>query len=373
MYEPTQAFPYEQFTTLTGYTMREALAKMNEVLEPNAYKAVSGTAVSLTDIKPAYLTMVLSQVFGPAGLGWHFDYSGVDKRESGYTNSKGVDKTRWVATIDRLEFRYRYIVGDQMYWSLPILANGGSDSSDNPEYAMRGALTNALGAAASKLCWQLRVYMGKLDHTTAAKQYEDQQKRRNMQVTKEELEVYEEPEDKAQDQAEEPTVAKPVQQADAGTGRTARSEPNVQNVPVHTESGTQVRQAFAPKPEPQQQGNGAAPAAPVATAEVSKGPHSTTLMAPPMPANPVEKKAWAEAMVIPSDVPIPVFLHGKTLGDIIKTQPPNMGVLVTKFIAGTAKNGAGKLFDIKALPADQHNVTYLEALKDAATLLAPSK
>lgn len=49
----------------------------------------------------------------------------------------------------------------------PVLANGGSDNSER-EYAVRGAITNALGGAASKLGWQLSVYQDKRGHAGKA-------------------------------------------------------------------------------------------------------------------------------------------------------------------------------------------------------------
>ena len=51
--------------------------------------------------------------------------------------------------------------------SEPITATGGNDN-EVEAYAVRGALTNALGAAFAKLTWQLPVYKGQLSHRNAA-------------------------------------------------------------------------------------------------------------------------------------------------------------------------------------------------------------
>ena len=58
--------------TLTGMTMGEAIEKLKAVLPASAYKAVPG-AEGLTDISPAWLTEVVTEVFGPAGAGWWYD------------------------------------------------------------------------------------------------------------------------------------------------------------------------------------------------------------------------------------------------------------------------------------------------------------
>jgi len=51
--------------------------------------------------------------------------------------------------------------------SEPITATGGNDN-EVESYAVRGALTNAIGAAFAKLTWQLPVYKGQLSQRNAA-------------------------------------------------------------------------------------------------------------------------------------------------------------------------------------------------------------
>lgn len=159
---------YNDFRTLTGFTLAEATEKLKEVLPPEAYKPVP-TATYLTDIDPSYLTEYLTTVFGACGVGWTFSWSDdtvaltAEERKS----SKGREYTEHTALIPSLAFKYLYYNGEFWTWSEPIYANGGNSNEDQA-YAVRGAITNALGAAASKLCWQLPVYQGKVNHKNAA-------------------------------------------------------------------------------------------------------------------------------------------------------------------------------------------------------------
>ncbi len=146
--------------TIPGLTWQQVRDLMTAVLPTEAYKAVPGGA-DLTDINPAYLTEVLDKAFGPCGYGWWFEYGDVAVQNS------GQGKMAWHAAIDRLEFRYRLVVDGELVISEPILANGGSNNSTH-EYAVRGAITNALGGAASKLLWQIYVYKGLLSHRNVA-------------------------------------------------------------------------------------------------------------------------------------------------------------------------------------------------------------
>ncbi len=152
--------PTVDIRTLTGLTMAAAVAMLDEELAPEAYKPVPG-AVDLTDIKPAWLTEYLNRVFGISGFGWWFTYAAEDLHVIASADSKG--RTIYEAAIDRLEFYYRLIVNGDLIVAGPVLANGGSGNSER-EYAVRGALTNALGAAASKLGWQLSVYQDRRGH-----------------------------------------------------------------------------------------------------------------------------------------------------------------------------------------------------------------
>lgn len=159
----------EQWKTLSGMTLKDALRKMIEVLPPDAYTAVPGGA-DLTDINPAYLTQVATEAFGICGVGWYFDYDPIDvsiKKEVRKRKDR-EDREVWVATIQHLHLHFAYTTKDdgEVKESFPVVANGSSEN-DSEGYALRGALTSAIGAAFSKLCWQLLVYQGKITHHNA--------------------------------------------------------------------------------------------------------------------------------------------------------------------------------------------------------------
>ncbi len=152
--------------TLTGLPLADVTQRLDEELEPAAYAAVPGGA-DLTEIKPAWLTAALNAVFGLAGHGWWYEY------QLEHLNvTPTVQQTRngsrdvFAATVDRFEFYYRLVdtAGEELVVG-PVLSNGGS-TNDKHEYAVRGAITNAIGAAAAKLGWQLSVYQNKRSHRT---------------------------------------------------------------------------------------------------------------------------------------------------------------------------------------------------------------
>ena len=153
---------FDELNTLMGYTLAEVREILDRELEPAAYSPVPSGA-DLTDIKPAWLTETLNRVFGMAGVGWAFSFAPEHMRVTTDTDRKG--RTVYHAVLTHLSFRYRLMVNDELVWSEPIPANGGSDNYDEA-YATRGALTNALGAAASKIGWQISVYQGKRSHRT---------------------------------------------------------------------------------------------------------------------------------------------------------------------------------------------------------------
>jgi hypothetical protein len=169
----------QDWKTLTGMTLGQAITKLAEVLPPEAYKKVPGAA-DLTDIDPAYLTETVTKVFGPCGLGWTFSYNPADLevRYAERTTRKGDTYAVYEATLARLDLRYCCLDGENRpTWSEPILANGGSDN-EQKGFAVRGALTNAIGAAFSKLCWQILVYKGVVSHDNAATVYKKQAEKR---------------------------------------------------------------------------------------------------------------------------------------------------------------------------------------------------
>jgi uncharacterized protein (DUF3820 family) len=149
-----------EIKTLMGLDMPTVVAQLDEQLEPAAYSAVPG-AVDLTDIKPAWLTETMNKVFGIAGYGWWFVYNPADLVVTELVDAKG--RTVYQASLSQLALYYRLMVNEVIEVAGPIYGNGYSDNFDRG-YAIRGAITNALGAAASKLGWQLSVYQDKRSH-----------------------------------------------------------------------------------------------------------------------------------------------------------------------------------------------------------------
>ena len=150
----------DKHRTLTGFTLKQVAEELQKPLEAKAYKGVPGGA-DLTDIGTAWMIEALDRVFGPAGLGWRLTYNPQEmfvvfgeKRPTAYLRS---------AT-----FSYRLVEqGGKDVW-VEIQTNGGSQNSE-VGYALKGAVTSALGEAVSQLLWQLDVYKGKLTHHNAGK------------------------------------------------------------------------------------------------------------------------------------------------------------------------------------------------------------
>ncbi len=164
-----QGFDFTTAKTVTGFTLEQVVAELQKPLPASAYKPVPG-ASDLTDIDPAYLTEVATKVFGPIGFGWWYDYAPTDLTVSAEvrTAKSGREYTVFTASLHKLTVRYRLIdaTGNTLI-SEPITATGGNDN-EVESYAVRGALTNAIGAAFAKLTWQLPVYKGQLSHRNAA-------------------------------------------------------------------------------------------------------------------------------------------------------------------------------------------------------------
>ncbi len=164
------------WTTFTGVPLMEAVRKMQELLPPTAYTAVPG-ATKFTDIDPAYLTLKATEIFGLCGVGWWYEYdeTTLGLRPYSYTTSTGKERHETEATINKLALRYRLLdEKGEMHISQPVYANG-ANSSDEVGYAIRGALTNAIGSAFAKLCWQLPVWLGKVSHENAGKLWQEKQ------------------------------------------------------------------------------------------------------------------------------------------------------------------------------------------------------
>jgi hypothetical protein len=156
--------------TLTGMLLESVAAKLDAELPKDAYKAVPGAA-DLTDIDPNYMRKILNEVFGLCGIGWGYKYDSSDMHteieERKRSNGQGTRRV-YVATLRRLTFWYKLSAADDSVITCEIDASGGSDN-DVEAYAMKGAITNALGHASSNLGFQESVYLGKRSHKTVGK------------------------------------------------------------------------------------------------------------------------------------------------------------------------------------------------------------
>lgn len=155
-------------TTLTGLTLAEAGVILDEELPASAYKPVPGGA-DLTDINPNHMRRVLNDVFGLCGYGWGYKYSPdhVHTHTDVRTKRNGDEYTVIVAVVKYLEFWYKLQNGEVLE-ICAVPATGSSDNS-NDAYALKGALTNAIGNAASNIGFQLSVYLGNRSHRTVGR------------------------------------------------------------------------------------------------------------------------------------------------------------------------------------------------------------
>ena len=113
---------------------------------------------------------VFNEIFGICGIGWGYKYDPVDLHISSDTRarSSGGSRTVHVAALTRLTFWYKVTDEQGSVITCEIDASGGSEN-DVEAYAMKGAITSALGNAASNLGFQESVYLGKRSHQTVGK------------------------------------------------------------------------------------------------------------------------------------------------------------------------------------------------------------
>ena len=150
-----------EIKTLMGYTIQDAMSKLDEALGDDAYSKVEGVPGNFTDIKPAWRDEYFNNIFGICGVGWWYEYDGL--KMSNGTTEKG--KTTYIATIEKLELFYRMVVNGEIVVFGPIPSAGINENVLKPEWAAKGAITSALGAAASRMGWQLSVYQKKRSHS----------------------------------------------------------------------------------------------------------------------------------------------------------------------------------------------------------------
>jgi hypothetical protein len=150
--------------TLTGLSLAEAATKLDAQLPAEAYKPVPGGA-DLTDIDPNWMRHTLNEVFGLCGYGWGYNFHPTHiEYHNEVRDGKRGDRTVIVAILKHLEFWYRLNLGE-VAEVFKIPATGNSENSTHA-YALKGALTNAIGNAVSNIGFQQAVYLGKRDHRT---------------------------------------------------------------------------------------------------------------------------------------------------------------------------------------------------------------
>ena len=147
--------------TLMGYSIPEVISKLDEALDAGAYSKVEGVPANFTDIKPAWRDEYFNNIFGLCGVGWWYTYDNLVMSTG--TTEKG--KTTYIATIGKLELYYRMLVNDEIVVFGPIPSAGINENALKPEWAAKGAITSALGSAASRMGWQLSIYQKKRSHT----------------------------------------------------------------------------------------------------------------------------------------------------------------------------------------------------------------
>ena len=155
--------------TLIGLLMPDLVKKLDEELPGEAYSAVPGVA-NLTDIDPNWMRKVFNEIFGICGIGWGYRYDPVDLHVTQETRPRSSGGTRnvYIASLRRLTFWYKIVDEQGVMTTCEIEASGGSEN-EVEGYAMKGAITNALGNSASNLGFQESVYLGRRSHKTVGK------------------------------------------------------------------------------------------------------------------------------------------------------------------------------------------------------------
>jgi len=154
-----------QATTITGMDLFRAFKELDRQLPPHAYKKIEagkGGKLGLTDIIPAFLPELLMELFGPIGLGWGFKIQDMQTVTASVERKGGYTDTEFTATC-RIACWYAYLSADALHQSQPIEATGASTNTQI-EWAMKGAITNALGAAWFFAGYQLSVYKDERSH-----------------------------------------------------------------------------------------------------------------------------------------------------------------------------------------------------------------
>lgn len=156
-----------EIKTLTGLTLEDAYTRLDRLLPDNAYKAITGgkgAKLDLTDIQPAFLPELLTELFGFIGWGWGFDVKMSDTKAE-MVKRKDYEELEYLASCTITPW-YRVLneKGEILFCSLPTTP--GANKNTSQEWAEKGAVTNALGTAWSFAGYQKSVYKGERGHTS---------------------------------------------------------------------------------------------------------------------------------------------------------------------------------------------------------------
>lgn len=146
--------------TLTGKTIDEVRSLLDAPLPPQAYKRIPGPG-DFTDIDANWQTRVFNSVFGLNGWGFEFNAADIEVRMDVKDNGRMAAD----AILKKLVLWIKFVDGSGVITRHEIpAASANRNEFGNANYAMKGAITSALGSAASKLGWQESVYLGIRDH-----------------------------------------------------------------------------------------------------------------------------------------------------------------------------------------------------------------
>jgi len=173
--------------TLTGVSLSDLPALLDEELPKGAYKAIPG-ATYLTDIDPAFMRDKFNELFGLSGYGWGYSYSSesvsLSKEDVIRKRGQSGQYTEEIYFAQLLELTFWYkLIEDEKITRHEIPATGASDNKV-AAYALKGAITAALGNAASNLGWQKSVYMGRRSHKTVGKKKSTSSRKPDQKTTK---------------------------------------------------------------------------------------------------------------------------------------------------------------------------------------------
>lgn len=148
--------------TLNGYPVNELTTILDQPLPRTAYKKIPAGALNLTDIDAGWQRRAFNKVFGLYGIGWGFDFNreDIDLRHEANAKDKVLPFVRVYG-----RFWYAYVDKDgQVCRAVFPVTGANSSQSGNEAYALKGAITNAIGFGASMIGWQESVYLGARSH-----------------------------------------------------------------------------------------------------------------------------------------------------------------------------------------------------------------